>query len=248
VHTDQRRATAARRTAPAGRPGLQDHPGERHGGALRRCDCPAVQIARPPQRPLRGVLLALAEFLGCLPARSPRSDRRGPLRCSRHAVQRVTRRASPLHGCVKRILTRDFGVLAAAAKWRPLVVLTPRPSQATDDAAAACTPSPYAATSPSASGSRYRPWAELLERTFAVDVETCPRCGGHMRRVAVIAARVSSRGGLRGGDEAAQRAHQALGGAATAISGPPHQITYAPLSEIASSRRLQQWRAFERVL
>ena len=38
----------------------------------------------------------------------------------------------------------------------------------------------------SACGSRYRPWAELLRRTFAVDVETCPRCGGRMRLLAVI--------------------------------------------------------------
>jgi hypothetical protein len=29
-------------------------------------------------------------------------------------------------------------------------------------------------------------WAELLRRTFAVDVETCPRCGGPMRLLAVI--------------------------------------------------------------
>src|SRR5450432_1746975 len=37
-----------------------------------------------------------------------------------------------------------------------------------------------------ASSSRYRPWAELLKRTFGVDVETCPRCGGRMRLLAVI--------------------------------------------------------------
>jgi hypothetical protein len=35
-------------------------------------------------------------------------------------------------------------------------------------------------------GSRYRPWAELLKRTFGIDVETCPRCGGRMRLLAVI--------------------------------------------------------------
>ena len=32
----------------------------------------------------------------------------------------------------------------------------------------------------------YRPWAELLRRTFAVDVETCRRCGGRLRLLAVI--------------------------------------------------------------
>jgi hypothetical protein len=34
--------------------------------------------------------------------------------------------------------------------------------------------------------SRYRPWAELLRRTFDVDVETCPRCGGRMRLLALV--------------------------------------------------------------
>ena len=35
-------------------------------------------------------------------------------------------------------------------------------------------------------GSGYRPWAELLARTFAVDVLTCPSCHGRMRLLAVI--------------------------------------------------------------
>jgi hypothetical protein len=35
-------------------------------------------------------------------------------------------------------------------------------------------------------GSRYRPWVELLKRTFSIEVETCPRCGGRMRLLAVI--------------------------------------------------------------
>jgi hypothetical protein len=34
--------------------------------------------------------------------------------------------------------------------------------------------------------SGYRPWAELLERTFAVDVLTCPSCQGRMRLLAVV--------------------------------------------------------------
>lgn len=80
---------------------------------------------------------------------------------------------------------RYFGVLAAASKWRPLIVPKPKPSEATDSAAASgfseCTTPP-----PCEGGSRYRPWAELLRRTFAVDIETCPRCGGRMRLLAVI--------------------------------------------------------------
>ena len=32
----------------------------------------------------------------------------------------------------------------------------------------------------------YRPWAELLMRTFGVDVLACPRCEGRMRLLAMI--------------------------------------------------------------
>ena len=34
--------------------------------------------------------------------------------------------------------------------------------------------------------SGYRPWAELLERTFAVDVLTCPRCQGRMKLLLAV--------------------------------------------------------------
>jgi hypothetical protein len=81
---------------------------------------------------------------------------------------------------------RYFGVLAPAAKWRPLVLPKPQPSQTTDDGTAPDAASPCNAQPPSACGSYYRPWAELLRRTFAVDVETCPRCGGRMRLMALI--------------------------------------------------------------
>ncbi|MEO8903941.1 MAG: hypothetical protein ABI627_20670, partial [Polyangiaceae bacterium] len=36
------------------------------------------------------------------------------------------------------------------------------------------------------SSERYRPWAELLKRTFGVDVEKCPSCGGRMRLLALV--------------------------------------------------------------
>lgn len=60
---------------------------------------------------------------------------------------------------------RYFGVLAPAAKWRPLIVPKPGPSQATDDAAAPCAPSPCSVLPSCVGGSRYRLWAELLEAT-----------------------------------------------------------------------------------
>jgi hypothetical protein len=81
---------------------------------------------------------------------------------------------------------RYFSVLAAAAQWRPLVVPKPEPSQATENGTAPDAASPCSAAPSSASGSHYRPWAKLLRRTFAVDVETCPRCGGRMRLLAVL--------------------------------------------------------------
>ncbi len=81
---------------------------------------------------------------------------------------------------------RYFGVLAPAAKWRPLIVPKPGPSQATEDGTAPDAASPCSAAPSSACGSHYRPWAELLRRTFKIDVETCPRCGGPMRLLAVI--------------------------------------------------------------
>jgi Putative transposase/Transposase zinc-binding domain len=34
--------------------------------------------------------------------------------------------------------------------------------------------------------SGYRPWAELLQRTFSIDVLTCPSCQGRMRLLAVV--------------------------------------------------------------
>ena len=34
--------------------------------------------------------------------------------------------------------------------------------------------------------SRYRPWAELLKRRFAIEVETCPRRSGRMQLIALV--------------------------------------------------------------
>ena len=32
----------------------------------------------------------------------------------------------------------------------------------------------------------YRPWAELLKRSFAIDVLTCARCGGRAKLIALV--------------------------------------------------------------
>jgi hypothetical protein len=70
-----------------------------------------------------------------------------------------------------------------ASKLRPKIV--PRPAVAAEKP-------------PKRAGSRYRPWAELLKRCFAVDVLACPRCGGRMRVVALVTEAASVRRFLRG--------------------------------------------------
>jgi hypothetical protein len=72
---------------------------------------------------------------------------------------------------------RYAGVLAPASKLRARIV--PKPAApavpATEDIDAPAVP-------PKRGGSRYRPWAELLKRTFGVDVLECPKCKGKMNR------------------------------------------------------------------
>jgi Putative transposase len=67
------------------------------------------------------------------------------------------------------------GVLAPASPWRSR--LAPQTPQA---AAVGDKPG----RSDHAGG--YRPWAELLARTFSVDVLACPRCQGRMKRLALV--------------------------------------------------------------
>ncbi len=72
---------------------------------------------------------------------------------------------------------RYAGVLAGASPWRSRLAPTP-PGQEP----AAARPE-LDRTGPSGG---YRPWAELLARTFAVDVLACPSCPGRMRLVAIV--------------------------------------------------------------
>jgi len=62
------------------------------------------------------------------------------------------------------------GVLAAASPWRPTIA--PKPPTEEPDGA----------------GWRIPPvaWAELLARSFAVDVLACPKCHGRMRLLALV--------------------------------------------------------------
>ena len=71
---------------------------------------------------------------------------------------------------------RYAGVLAAASPWRSRLA-PPLPTEPTLDSVEPGRP-------PRAGG--YRPWAELLARTFAVDVLACPSCQGRMKLLAMV--------------------------------------------------------------
>ena len=72
---------------------------------------------------------------------------------------------------------RYAGVLASASKLRAR--LAPKRSS---PAAAACVED----TADMPRRSPYRPWAELLKRTFGFDVLACPRCDGRLRLLAMV--------------------------------------------------------------
>jgi len=79
--------------------------------------------------------------------------------------------------------TRYAGVLASASKLRsrilpepPVSDGAPRPNRARADDE----------SEPRRPRCRYRPWAELMMRTFSLDVLCCPRCSGRLRLVALM--------------------------------------------------------------
>ena len=76
------------------------------------------------------------------------------------------------------------GVLAWASPWRPRIAPEPSPP-----AKGAPPDEPTRGRGPS----HYRPWAELLMRTFGVDVLDCPKCQGRMRLLAMVTERASIR-------------------------------------------------------
>ena len=77
---------------------------------------------------------------------------------------------------------RYSGVLGSASKLRSAIV--PKPKAKADDPR----PDTDGEEATPRRGSRYRPWAELLKRTFGIEVEVCPTCGGRMKLRALITA------------------------------------------------------------
>ena len=79
-------------------------------------------------------------------------------------------------------LVHYHGVLAPNARLRPLVV--PEPPAAVPPP---CAPRPATPEAqPLAPRHNRLPWAELLRRTFQVDVLTCSKCGGRRQVIAYI--------------------------------------------------------------
>jgi hypothetical protein len=91
---------------------------------------------------------------------------------------------------------RYGGVLASAAHWRPLVVPPPEPDSGACQRTSAGDESRDAAVPGSNKSpthrSMWRPWAELLKRTFAIDL-LCPSCGGPMKIKAFLTSPQSLR-------------------------------------------------------
>ena len=71
------------------------------------------------------------------------------------------------------------GVLAPASPWRKRIA---PPSPAIAEPAEA----PSEDERPKRGAGTYRPWAELLKRTFGVDVLECSKCKGRMKLVAML--------------------------------------------------------------
>jgi ribosomal protein L40E len=91
---------------------------------------------------------------------------------------------------------RYGGVLAAASKWRPRIVppLPPAEGGSDDDACRTCT---ARKDKPATHRSGYRPWAELLKRSFRIDVELCSKCGGRLKMRALVITAAGIRRYLR---------------------------------------------------
>ncbi len=80
---------------------------------------------------------------------------------------------------------RYAGVLGAASTWRSRVVPPPPPA-AENDHDHDCLLGSTKKEKPPTHRSGYRPWKELLKRSFKIDVERCDRCGGRMKLRALV--------------------------------------------------------------
>ena len=81
------------------------------------------------------------------------------------------------------------GVLASASPWRGRIAPRPEPDGGgccSVRAVSAIADEPNPRAKKEAGPNTYRAWADLLRRTFAVDVLECPGCKGRMKLVAML--------------------------------------------------------------
>jgi Putative transposase len=98
---------------------------------------------------------------------------------------------------------RYSGVLASASKLRPKIAPKQEPVVAENEDGRVHEALAFELPDVGKRGP-YRPWAELLKRTFHVDVLECPTCQGRMRLLAVLTEDHEVRRYLRGIGEATE--------------------------------------------
>jgi hypothetical protein len=90
---------------------------------------------------------------------------------------------------------RYAGVIAGASRLRSRVVPSPKvlpPKEGEQE------------SGPRRSGCRYIPWAELMMRTFKLDVLECPRCQGRLKMLGLVTELAEVRRHLHGLDVATE--------------------------------------------
>jgi hypothetical protein len=158
-----------------------------HAGAHERLRREALvkYILRPP---------IADEHLRLLPDDLVRIQLKRPFRDGTYAVDLdplslLSRLAAAVPPEQKHTI-RYAGVLAAAATWRAAIVPPPpaepaaEPSPANDQEATS--PGPSSPPPRPTHRCRYRPFLALLHRTLGIDLETCERCGGRARVIALV--------------------------------------------------------------
>jgi hypothetical protein len=112
------------------------------------------------------------------------------------AQERVTHAPG---GLVRITLKRPFGGGTVAVDIDPLSLLWRRivPQQQNVEQGGAGS-GPADSAKALRKGSRYRPWAELLKRTFRFEVLCCPTCNGRMTLIAMVTEPKSVTRFLRG--------------------------------------------------
>ena len=79
-----------------------------------------------------------------------------------------------------------YGALAPRAAWRTHVVTCDAWLDGTPSPASEIDVPPAPPADASRGSGRGQLWAELMRRSFALDVLACPRCGGRLRLIALI--------------------------------------------------------------